>query len=217
MKTKYNQNNFHNNTCGVFTKCKPPFRVSDFTSESGSKYWFANGGVIRLSTHWGKISSCLWTLDPERENTKKEACGFCSFSDFTENLEVELDPDMFLGLDRPYVGQIINTTNGATKEKSKVRITYSDEYFIFGTKLKLAKKFTYKGIEIGIYKNWEELYTNSNRKYFSTKILAPNNGVIPVKIQAKQSLKSIIQKTIEFLDYLEKEGNNVKNELTRTI
>jgi len=55
--------NFHINTFGVFTRCKTPNIEADFTSFSGSKYWFIGDDLIRQSNHWThKVRSCAWVL-----------------------------------------------------------------------------------------------------------------------------------------------------------
>jgi hypothetical protein len=85
-------NNFYIATKGIFTCCKRPSRRADYTSKSGSKYWYGKdkGGfyVIRHSTHWtrilspkknqisiecGYINTCRWTLmgSDSRSNTGK--------------------------------------------------------------------------------------------------------------------------------------------------
>lgn len=81
---------YYDATKGVFTCCKRPNRKADYTSNSGSKYWYGKdkGGfyVIRHSTHWsrvlspkknakecGNVSTCWWVLkgSNSRSNTGK--------------------------------------------------------------------------------------------------------------------------------------------------
>lgn len=62
--TNINQDNFYDGTNANFTRCEIPTTTPDFESNSGSKYWYTESGVIRVSTHWGfGISSCNWHLD----------------------------------------------------------------------------------------------------------------------------------------------------------
>lgn len=59
----------------------------DYVSDSGSKYWYTESGVYRLSDHWGfGVGSCDWLLneDPElswRDDSGKRL-GYANFSDF---------------------------------------------------------------------------------------------------------------------------------------
>ena len=52
---------FFISTEGIWTCCKRPNRKADYTSKSGSKYWYGkdkNGYyVIRYSNHWSKVYS----------------------------------------------------------------------------------------------------------------------------------------------------------------
>lgn len=60
----YNQDNFFSNTMAAFQRCESPDRPADYESNSGSKYWYGDEGVIRESDHWGTgIASCDWYLD----------------------------------------------------------------------------------------------------------------------------------------------------------
>lgn len=68
-----------------------PSGAPDYYSGSGSRYWYANGGVYRVSDHWGSnVGSCDWQLlDYEHENASNswrddagERCGFCQWDDF---------------------------------------------------------------------------------------------------------------------------------------
>ena len=61
---KYNENNFFEATNANFISCEIPASEPDFTSHSGSKYWYTEDGVIRCSNHWGAgVASCDWYLD----------------------------------------------------------------------------------------------------------------------------------------------------------
>lgn len=51
-----------------------------FISKSGSEYFVADGGVYRLSDHWGSVATCTWEIEGGPGNLK---LGFCKFSDFT--------------------------------------------------------------------------------------------------------------------------------------
>ena len=65
----FNATNFHLASQTVFTLLQDdeamPFatREPDYISESGSKYWYTEAGVVRCSDHWGRVASCAWQLD----------------------------------------------------------------------------------------------------------------------------------------------------------
>lgn len=75
---------FHIATTANFTGCETPDEPADFVSESGSKYWHRNGGVIRRSDHWGSVASCIWGFEgaPVGAWEGRWLSGFCKFSDF---------------------------------------------------------------------------------------------------------------------------------------
>lgn len=56
--------NFFENTIVTYTETgKRPNRKPDFTSDSGSMYWYTKDGVTRGSNHWGKkVANCDWAL-----------------------------------------------------------------------------------------------------------------------------------------------------------
>jgi hypothetical protein len=67
----------------------PKDREPDFQSKSGSKYWDAGDGVIRLSDHWSlqhgvkQIVDCHWTIDTRQVRIKQQVSGKCLYSDFS--------------------------------------------------------------------------------------------------------------------------------------
>lgn len=81
--------------------------------------------------------------------------------------------------------------------------------------LKIRKKFQYKGIELQIVDTEEILYLERTANFL--RVIAPNGGIVPVNIQINETLKSIVQKTIEKLDGFEKRGCDVIVELTKEI
>lgn len=73
-----------------------PNRDPDYTSDSGSEYWYSKDGVVRGSDHWGNgVAHCDWALqlkdgktiyginafDPKCFTDKKY--GFSSWKEFT--------------------------------------------------------------------------------------------------------------------------------------
>ena len=82
--------------------------------------------------------------------------------------------------------------------------------------MKVKKKFEYEGIELRIVER-EEPYMNGKNSMTMTRVLAPNGGTIPVNIQHKQTLKSIVEETIKALDNFKSMGANVKSELEKEL
>lgn len=84
IEGRHNANSFHVRTIAEYTRCARPRRKPDFTSPSGSKYWFTDTGVIRASDHWGRVRSCYWTIDRMngKPNANGEIAGHCAWEDF---------------------------------------------------------------------------------------------------------------------------------------
>lgn len=60
-----NRFSFHKATSCTFIGVpfgQMPKRLPDHKSPSGSRYWYEESGVYRLSDHWGRVSSCHWYL-----------------------------------------------------------------------------------------------------------------------------------------------------------
>ena len=57
------EENFFENTLVRYEECDEPRRKPDYTSDSGSCYWYSKKGVIRGSDHWGcGVDNCVWPL-----------------------------------------------------------------------------------------------------------------------------------------------------------
>jgi len=63
-----------------------------YDSKSGSKYFYTEEGMFRLSNHWGRLANSKWRLEPmEPETTSKIKLGFASWNEFyPDNAEQEL-------------------------------------------------------------------------------------------------------------------------------
>ena len=89
-----NPNSFKNTFC-VFQEIdvkvieKMPIQ---FESKAGSRYYYSESGMYRLSNHWGRLANSKWRLEPmEPETTSKTKLGFASWNDFyPDNTEEEL-------------------------------------------------------------------------------------------------------------------------------
>jgi len=80
--------------------------------------------------------------------------------------------------------------------------------------MKVKKKFEYEGIELRIVDR-EETYLNSTDTMTMRRVIAPNGGLIPVKIQHRQTLKSIVEDTINLLNDFKRRGADVAHELQK--
>jgi len=86
-----NQADFFEGTKANFVSCEIPARAPDYTSNSGSVYYYTADGVIRVADHWLGVASCKWILDGQDEyainyaTDKREfaVAGFCKWSDFS--------------------------------------------------------------------------------------------------------------------------------------
>ena len=87
-------NSFKNTFC-VFQEVLPD-RVDglkvQYDSKSGSKYFYTEEGMYRLSNHWGRLANSKWRLEPmEPETDSKFKIGFATWNEFyPDNAEEEL-------------------------------------------------------------------------------------------------------------------------------
>ncbi|MEO8516845.1 MAG: hypothetical protein ABI426_08875 [Flavobacterium sp.] len=90
---KPNPKSFKNTFC-VFQEVELQLiegKKADFSSDSGSLYFYTKEGMFRLSNHWGRLANSKWRLVSEIESKEKTKLGFASWNDFhpdnaTENL-----------------------------------------------------------------------------------------------------------------------------------
>lgn len=63
-----------------------------YDSKSGSKYFYTEEGLYRLSNHWGRLANSKWRLEPmEPETASKTKLGFAAWNEFyPDNAEEEL-------------------------------------------------------------------------------------------------------------------------------
>lgn len=82
----FDRENFNRGTIAIWEPCESPsptddkFMRADFVSDSGSRYWFYENGVVRMSDHWGEVGGCYWAF--KGEVAGKPVCGVCSWDDF---------------------------------------------------------------------------------------------------------------------------------------
>ena len=82
--------------------------------------------------------------------------------------------------------------------------------------IKVKRKFYYKGIELRIVDR-KESCANATRSIIATRVLSENGGTLPIYMSYKETQESIISRTIEFLDRVEKSGADVVKELTKEL
>lgn len=65
---------------------------SQYDSKSGSKYFYTEKGMYRLSNHWGRLANSKWRLEPlEPQTVSKFKIGFAAWDSFyPDNSEDEL-------------------------------------------------------------------------------------------------------------------------------
>ena len=62
----------------------------DFTSKSGSSYFFIENGVYRLSNHWGRAANCKWRLEAKNPaHTSRTKLGFALWNAFYSDNDSE--------------------------------------------------------------------------------------------------------------------------------
>lgn len=87
-------NSFKNTFC-VFNEVLPEEIEGmpvQYDSKSGSKYFYTEDGMYRLSNHWGRLANSKWRLEPmEPETESKTKLGFARWNEFyPDNAEEKL-------------------------------------------------------------------------------------------------------------------------------
>ena len=89
----YNRHNFHKHTFCIFQEVDrtvlDPLQPQ-YTSKSGSTYYFTEEGVYRVSNHWGRAANCKWrlaTISSQRYSGK--VVGYANWSDFLPDNDSE--------------------------------------------------------------------------------------------------------------------------------
>ena len=93
MKLNYHKQNFFKNTYCVFKTIDSQLlkdKRPDYTSRSGSQYFYTDEGVYRISSHWGRAATCRWRLQTDDINFKNGTkVGFAKWTDFYKDNELE--------------------------------------------------------------------------------------------------------------------------------
>lgn len=95
----FGPDNFYVETDANFSEIgERPLGEPDYTSESGSEYWYLPDGVVRGADHWGYgIGGCNWYLDGQSRQTYGiELYGFSPWSGFesTRNYDFCFDSQL---------------------------------------------------------------------------------------------------------------------------
>jgi hypothetical protein len=90
----YNKTNFHKHTFCIFKEVDSDAIIDlklSYKSKSGSRYYFTESGVYRLSNHWSRVANCRWRLINENDNSKNERTklGFAKWTDFHSDNDYE--------------------------------------------------------------------------------------------------------------------------------
>jgi hypothetical protein len=80
--------------------------------------------------------------------------------------------------------------------------------------IKVRKRFNYKGVELRLVDS-EEYYMNGRDPLIMKRVVTPNDHSIPINFSHRQTLKSMVEQTIAFLDNTEKRGFDVVKELNK--
>jgi hypothetical protein len=88
----YNKTNFHKHTFCIFQEVELNVLKDlklHYKSESGSSYYFVEGGVYRYSNHWGRAANCKWRLISNNINKERTKLGYANWSDFYQDNDFE--------------------------------------------------------------------------------------------------------------------------------
>ena len=55
---------------------------ADYTSRSGSRYYYTKEGLYRLSDHWGRAANSKWYMKSAAKGTEKTRLGFAKWGSF---------------------------------------------------------------------------------------------------------------------------------------
>ncbi|MFC4739895.1 hypothetical protein ACFO3U_07800 [Flavobacterium ponti] len=94
---QYHKNNFHKHTFCVYKEVANDAIKNlqpNFSSKSGSSYYFTEEGLYRVSNHWGRAANCRWKLDSSAMTSTtskniRSKVGYAKWTDFYPNNEQE--------------------------------------------------------------------------------------------------------------------------------
>ena len=173
----YNRTNFHRHTFCVFQEMDLSLVANqkpDYTSKSGSSYYFAENGVYRLSNHWGRAANCKWRLQTQKNNNlSRTRLGFALWNAFYSDNDTE--KLYFIAVDFE-----TQTVHYQHKESA----AYQEQF-----QLRTATETT------KIIKEIRNLLTNDSwAKHFDQPIAVLRNTIIEQLITTNESLIDIKRK-----------------------
>ncbi|SHJ17577.1 hypothetical protein [Flavobacterium terrae] len=168
-------NSFKNTFC-VFEEVSfqsiKDFQVS-YSSESGSKYYYTEEGMYRLSNHWGRLANSKWRLIDKNLSEEKFKVGFANWEDFYP--DNDFDKLYYLEWD---------------KELNDILYQHKNNPDYNGTAILRTSKETQKRL-----KNARNILQLTNwAKYFETDINVLREKIIGDLINTELSLDEIKRK-----------------------
>lgn len=89
----YSSRNFHKHTFCVFKEVdlyEVQNLTPNYSSKSGSIYYFTKEGLYRISNHWGRAANCRWKLETKSKDISViNKIGYAKWTDFYPNNEKE--------------------------------------------------------------------------------------------------------------------------------
>lgn len=87
---QYDRRTFHKHTFCIWRETGRDAiagRQPDFSSRTGSRYYFTDEGVYRWSDHWARVANCKWRL--EGKTHRGFRLGYARWEDFHSDNEQE--------------------------------------------------------------------------------------------------------------------------------
>lgn len=138
----YSKYNFHKYTFCIFNEVlasEIDLLKSNYTSRSGSSYYFTEKGVYRKSNHWGRAANCKWRLQSISAGTKSRTkIGYAHWTDFhsiNENdklyfIEVNFDEKSVQYIHKNSSDKadlFLRTANDTTKRIKEIRQLFEND------------------------------------------------------------------------------------------
>ena len=138
----YNKTNFHRHTFCVFKEVNLEKIIGlkpNYTSKSGSSYYFTDEGVYRVSNHWGRAANCKWRLQAlEDASSNRTRAGYANWNEFHPDNDVQklyfIDVDFntntvnynHIGTN-PATKSMLRTASETTKRIKQIRLLFKSD------------------------------------------------------------------------------------------
>ena len=138
----YNKTNFHRHTFCVFKEVKLEEVIGlkpNYTSKSGSSYYFTIDGVYRVSNHWGRAANCKWRLQAlEDVSSDRTRAGYANWNEFHPDndlhklyfIEVDFDTNSVHYnhiCNQLEVQAMLRTASETTKRIKQIRLLFKSD------------------------------------------------------------------------------------------